>query len=131
HILTFKKFGDLDVLYTGIANKSLRKRDYRQHFTGDNAGRSTLRKSLGVLLGYKLIPRDRDPLTGKTKFNKEDEEELSRWMKKNLLMFFYSTANYNTLESKLIQHFNPSLNLSLNKSDINKEFRKHLSTLRN
>ena len=35
-----------DVIYTGISSKSLRKRDYGQHFTGNNAGRSTLRKSL-------------------------------------------------------------------------------------
>lgn len=131
HMIVFEKFDGLEVLYTGIAGKSLRKRDYKQHFIGNNAGRSTLRKSLGVLFGYKLIPRDKNPLTGKTKFNEEDEKLLSKWMKKNLIMFYYPTGNYDTLESKLIKHFNPPLNLSLNKSNTNKEFRKYLSSLRN
>ena len=44
-------FDGLQVIYTGIASRSLRSRDYRQHFKGNNAGRSTLRKSLGVLFG--------------------------------------------------------------------------------
>ena len=131
HNLVFKKFEGLDVLYTGIAGKSLRKRDYRQHFTGNNAGRSTLRKSIGVLLGYNLIPRDKDPLSRKTKFTEENEKELSKWMKNNLIMYYYPTKIYNTLESKLIQHFNPPLNLSLNKNNTNKEFLKYLSSLRN
>jgi hypothetical protein len=74
----FKKFEDLDVIYTGIAGKSLRKRDFKQHFTGNNAGSSTLRKSLGCLFGYKLVPRDKDPNTGKTKFNNVDEEKLTK-----------------------------------------------------
>jgi hypothetical protein len=62
------KFNLLEVIYTGIAGKSLRKRDYKQHFTGNNAGSSTLRKSLGSLFGYKKVPRDKDPSNGKTKF---------------------------------------------------------------
>ena len=61
-------FEGLQVIYTGIAGGSLRTRDFRQHFKGNNAGRSTLHKSLGVLFGYKQIPRDSDPNTGKTKF---------------------------------------------------------------
>lgn len=53
-------FIGLEVIYTGIAGGSLRTRDYHQHFKGNNAGRSTLRKSLGVLFGYEQIPRDKD-----------------------------------------------------------------------
>ena len=41
-----------DIIYTGISNQSLRVRDYKQHFTGNNAGRSTLRKSLGSMMGF-------------------------------------------------------------------------------
>ena len=67
-----KSFQGLRVIYTGIAGKSLRKRDYRQHFNG-NAGGSTLRKSIGSLFGYKKIPRDKDPNSGKTKFSGQDE----------------------------------------------------------
>ena len=104
----------LEVIYTGIAGGSLRTRDYRQHCKGNNAGRSTLRKSLGVLFGYKLIPRDKDTFSGKTKFNEHDEQELTKWMHLNLIMFFLPTLNFNDLEIKLIDKFNPPLNLKDN-----------------
>jgi hypothetical protein len=129
--IEFEKFDKLEVIYTGIAGKSLKTRDFRQHFKGNNAGRSTLRKSLGVLFGYKLIPRDKDPNTGKTKFCIEDEIKLSDWMQKNLIMYFLPNSDFNNLENKLIEYFNPPLNLSKNKSFINLDFRKRLSELRN
>lgn len=124
------KFEGLNVIYTGIAGGSLRTRDFRQHFKGDNAGRSTLRKSLGVLFGYKLIPRDKDPNTGKTKFNIKDEQELSEWMIANLIMFFLPTADFNSVEIKLINQFNPPLNIKDNHNEINADFRRLLSSLR-
>lgn len=126
----FTTFGDLDVLYTGIAGTSLRKRDFKQHFTGNNAGGSTLRKSLGCLFGYKLIPRDKDPNTGKSKFNFNDEEELTKWMLSNLVMYFLPNLSYNEIESLLITYFNSPLNLMGNENIINKEFRTNLSSLR-
>lgn len=127
---TLTKFEGLNVIYTGIAGGSLRTRDFRQHFKGDNAGRSTLRKSLGVLFGYKLIPRDKDPNTGKTKFNIKDEQELSEWMLANLIMFFLPTADFNSIEIKLINQFNPPLNIKDNHNEINADFRRLLSSLR-
>jgi len=42
---TLSLFEGLYVIYTGIASVSLRIKDYRQHFKGHNAGRSTLRES--------------------------------------------------------------------------------------
>ncbi|MDT0685567.1 GIY-YIG nuclease family protein [Autumnicola psychrophila] len=127
----FKSFDHYKVIYTGIAGKSLRTRIFRTHFYGNNAGRSTLRKSLGVLFGYKLIPRDSDPTSGKTKFSQVDEKELSNWLSENILMFFYQTENCHKLEEKLIEEFNPPLNLDANKSEKNKNFRVLLSQLRN
>ena len=127
---TLIKFEGLNVIYTGIAGGSLRTRDFRQHFKGDNAGRSTLRKSLGVLFGYKLIPRDKDPTTGKTKFNLKDEQELSKWMLSNLIMFFLPTQDFNSVEIKLINNFNPLLNIKDNHNNINADFRQLLSRLR-
>jgi hypothetical protein len=124
-------FSGLRVIYTGIAGGSLRSRDYRQHFKGNNAGRSTLRKSLGVLFGYKLIPRDNDQSNGKTKFGQTDEKKLSDWMKQNLLMFFLPTTNFAVTEIALINHFNPPLNLKDNHNSINADFRKLLSNMRN
>ncbi|MBD3581577.1 GIY-YIG nuclease family protein [Flavobacterium selenitireducens] len=123
-------FEGLQVIYTGIASGSLRTRDFRQHFKGNNAGRSTLRKSLGVLFGYKQIPRDSDPTTGKTKFNIKDEQKLSEWMCNNLVMYFLPTSDFDNIEIELINHFNPPLNLKHNSNIVNLDFRRILSSLR-
>ncbi|MCO5249422.1 MAG: hypothetical protein M9887_10820 [Chitinophagales bacterium] len=125
-----EKFENLEVIYAGNTSKSLRTRDFRQHFTGNNAGRSTLRKSLGVLFGYKLIPRDKDPHTGKTKFNDKDELKLTNWMRENLILFFAPSLNYIENEQELITYFNPPINLQKVTSEINYDFRRLLSQLR-
>lgn len=121
---------NLKVIYTGIAGKSLRKRDFKQHFKGNNAGSSTLRKSLGVLMGYPLIPRDKNPDSKKTKFTLENELELTEWMCNNLIMYFYSHEDYKKLELELIQLLNPPLNLKDNHHLTNSAFRKSLKALR-
>lgn len=126
----FNLFQEFKVIYTGISGNSLRNRDYKQHFIGNNAGRSTLRKSLGALFGYKQIPRDKNPNSTKTKFTETDEVKLTDWMKENLLMFFYPTSRYNEVENLVINHFNPPLNLSKNKNITNKDYRSLLSKLR-
>ena len=125
-----KQFDGLEVIYVGISSKSLRGRDYRQHFNGNNAGRSTLRKSLGILHGFQQVPRDKDPNTGKTKFADADEIKLSEWMRNNLVMYSLATAEYGKLEEDLIRYFNPPLNLKGNYSVINKDFRSLVSQLR-
>jgi hypothetical protein len=126
-----KKFQELNVIYTGIAGKSLRKRDYKQHFTGNNAGSSTLRKSLGSMFGYPKIARDKDESNGKTKFRVSDEITLSKWMLSNLVLYFKSNLSPEELENILIKELNPPLNLSKNSNLINREFREKLSKLRN
>lgn len=122
-----------DVIYTGISSKSLRKRDYSQHFTGNNSGRSTLRKSLGSMMGFKKIPRDRNkPDNGKTKFADADEEKLSKWMCENLLLLYCKVDEdkVETLEEQLIAELNPPLNLQKNYNAENMAFRAKLSELR-
>ena len=119
-----------NVVYVGKSSKSLRIRDYNQHFTG-TAGYSTIRKSLGCLLGFKLIPRDiNSPQNGKTKFNETDESVLTEWMKDNLLLFHYANNDYADIEKELIRIYNPPLNLQGNFNKINFNFRKELSALR-
>ncbi len=135
--VTFTDFNGSKVLYVGIAGtpnskrKSLRERDYRDHFERNNAGKSTLRKSLGVTFGYKLIPRDRDPSTGKTKFGDRDEAELSNWMKRSLLLFYTKHPTPWLYEDHLIEMFNPPLNLGGNTNSVNAQFRANISKLRN
>lgn len=124
-----RRFEEFDVIYTGISC-NLRKRDYRQHFIGNNAGRSTIRKSLGVLFGYNKIPRDKNGKSNKKKFEANDEIKLSKWMAKNLILFFSPTSKFIELETELINHFNPPLNLKGNHNPINKEYRNELKRLR-
>lgn len=96
-----------NVVYVGKSSKSLRIRDYKQHFTG-TAGNSTIRKSLGCLLGFKLIPRDiNSPQNGKTTFGEFDERTLTEWMKDNLLLFYYANNDYANVEKELIRIYNP------------------------
>lgn len=116
-------------IYTGIASESLGERVYRTHFVGNNASRSTLRKSIGSLFGYDLIPRKEGNLKYK-KFKPADEEKLTEWMMSNLLLAFVENADPEPLEEKLIAELNPPLNLDKNHNMVNKEFRALLSKLR-
>ena len=117
------------VIYTGIASKNLRQRDYRTHFVGNDASRSTLRKSIGSLFGYDLIPR-KDGDSKHKKFKLADEEKLTEWMKNNLLLAFVENADPESMEDKLIAELNPPLNLEKNHNKVNAEFRALLSKLR-
>jgi len=127
-----KEFEGLPVIYTGIS-ENLHNRDYKTHFTGNNAGKSTFRKSLGALMKLHFVPRsENNPNDGKTKFDDADEERLSQWMKENLILYFYSTNLTVHYEEQLINYFDPPLNLSkVSKKSFNTSFRSDLSKLRN
>jgi hypothetical protein len=128
----FSIYKNLRVLYVGIttAKKGIRGRDYRNHFNG-NAGGSTLRKSLGVLFNYKLIPRDKEVTNNKKKFSKEDESKLSIWMKNNLTFFYKIFEDPDSIEQELIDLFNPPINLGKTKHIlVNQEIRREISFLR-
>ena len=116
-------------IYTGIASENLRQRVYRTHFVSNNASRSTLRKSIGSLIGYDLIPRKEGDLKHK-KFKPANEEKLTEWMMSNMLLAFVENADPEPLEEKLIAELNPPLNLDKNTNLVNKEFRALLSKLR-
>ena len=116
-------------IYTGIASENLRQRVYRTHFVGNNASRSTLRKSIGSLIGYDLIPRKEGDFKHK-KFKPADEEKLTEWMMSNLLLAFVENADPEPWEVKLIAELNPPLNLEKNHNKVNAEFRALLSKLR-
>lgn len=116
-------------IYTGIASESLRQRVYRIHFIGNDASLSTLRKSIGSLFGYDLIPR-KEGDSKHEKFKPADEEKLTKWMKNNLLLAFVENADPESMENKLIAELNPPLNLDKNDNTVNAEFRALLSKLR-
>ena len=118
------------LIYTGIAGTSIRGRILRNHL-GGNAGRSTLRKSLGCMFGYTLIRMDKkDPDNGHVRFNADDEGELSAWMKENLIFHYLPCDTPKVLEHELIGRYNPPLNLSGNWNPVNREFRSALTSLR-
>lgn len=119
-----------NLIYTGITGDTLRNRIWNQHL-GDNAGRSTLRLTLGCLKGYEPIPRDKDnPDNGMVRFGPEDEKELQGWMKKNLLFYYLPNKAPKTIEEELIEMFNPPLNLMKNYNPVNQEYRRKISALR-
>ena len=96
--------GDLVLLYIGTSSakglaagcekpRSLRSR-LKNHLLG-TAARSTLRRSLGLLLGQHLRPY-------KTKFRLDDEDALSRWMQANAHVCFAETDDPDVLESSVL-----------------------------
>ncbi|AKL96156.1 hypothetical protein CACET_c27110 [Clostridium aceticum] len=129
--LTYIYFEGKAVIYLGISgSRGLRKRHYNNHFHG-TARVSTLRKSLGVLFGYEKVQSLKDQGTSNLKFITEHEKALTEWMLNNLIMYYYATdEDVENIETELISYFNPPLNLSKNKSEVNKEFRRKLSKLR-
>ncbi|MCM3629687.1 hypothetical protein M3194_20310 [Paenibacillus glycanilyticus] len=76
---------DKPIIYIGISNRSLRSRDYRQHFNG-NARGSTLRKSLGSIM--QLTKLRSEQFSWKYRFEKNDEARLSQWMKDHLFLHY-------------------------------------------
>ncbi|WP_336775701.1 GIY-YIG nuclease family protein [Paenibacillus sp. MMO-58] len=125
--LKYSRLLDRLIIYIGISNKSLRARDYRQHFNG-NARGSTLRKSLGSLMQLTKLRADQFP--SKYKFEKEDEAKLSRWMRDNLFLHYCASESPDDIEKVLIRDFNPPLNLKDNNSEANLDFRRLLKELR-
>ncbi len=124
------QFRGQELIYTGITQKNLHHRIWNSHLKG-HAGRSTLRLTLGCLMGYNLIPRDKhNPHNGKVRFNDEDERELRGWMMENLLFYFQPNDSPKDLENELIGQLNPPLNFLENENPVNQEFRSVLSSLR-
>lgn len=118
------------VLYTGVTKDSLYKRVYKIHLTGNNAGKSTLRKSLGCLWGYTFVVRDEKPDSTKLKFADKDEASITSWMRKNLLVLFVPNSSFEADEQELIDAFNPPLNLDKNRNAVNSNYRQQLKLLR-
>ena len=119
------------VLYIGQTKSGLNSRINKKHFNG-RAGSSTLRKSLGCLLGFKLIPRSKkNPDDGKTTFEKCDEIKLSQWMRDSLIVYYAIVLDdIDSAENKFINSYSPPLNLSKVPMDRNQGFRSELSSLR-
>ena len=125
-----KVFKGMNVIYTGVSQKNLYKRIWKNHF-GNVSGNSTLRQSLGCLFGYEQFPRDvNNQENDHIRFSKENEAKLTEWMKENLIFFILPYQDYSTLESALIRFFNPPLNLEGDLGVANAQFRAFIQVLR-
>ncbi|MGE6737399.1 GIY-YIG nuclease family protein, partial [Streptomyces sp. NPDC059900] len=112
---------DLDagrLLYVGIAprymatktsKQNLRKR-VRYHYRGNAAG-STLRLTLGCLLGLELR---RVGSGTRMTFGKDGEADLSKWMADNARVCWIEQDEPWALESQLISRLDLPLNLQQN-----------------
>lgn len=121
-------FNGYRVAYTGIS-KDLRKRIISVHLNG-TGGKSTLRKSIGVLLGCKLIPRD-SVWNGKTTFKEDDEVQITKWLRENFEIYFFQNEKSKQIETELIRLYTPPLNLDETKEiKVNGIYRQELSALR-
>ncbi len=129
HNLVYSFVNERPIIYVGISSISLRERDYNNHFNG-NARKSTLRKSIGSLRRYDRVWYPGEINTCRYRFTDPCEKELTMFMKANLLLNYYITDEYETIEKILIDYLNPPLNLQNNHNLVNKEFRELLSILR-
>ena len=107
-------FGEYTLLYIGVSN-NLKKR-LEGHYIQD-ASRSTLRKTLGLLLvdessfplrkikPYKRLTRN---------FTPDGERWLSAWIEKNMYFSFEVTPDYLLIEDKYLKNLGPQGVLPLN-----------------
>ena len=118
------------VAYVEKSNKSIRG-SYKQHFLG-TADSSTIRKSIGCLMGFKLKSDNMysNSLSPKKRFNDMEEQVVTEWMKKNLMILYYANNDFKNAGQELMKVYNPPLNLQGNFYKVNAEYRKQLSALR-
>jgi hypothetical protein len=119
------KFGiNGQLIYVGLAEKSLNSRDTGTHLMSGQTGWSSLRRSIGAILKMKLnliaIKRDKNPSklrADKYKFDEQGEIKLTDWMIKNLKIGYWTADTPLSLdklrdeEEKVILHLKPTLDL--------------------
>lgn len=104
------------LLYVGIApsradsGQTLRSRLVRSHIKG-NASGSTLRLTLGCLLGLELR---RTGASERTTFGPSGEAQLSEWMAANALFCWFATQEPWMVEAEAIRKLDLPLNLAQN-----------------
>ena len=111
------------LLYVGKAEKSLAKRDVRQHFGTGKTGRSTVRRSFAALLWEELglapVPRATAMATSATPatfaLSGESDGVLTEWMTEHLALRVWTPPSNVVLaavERELSADLNPPLNLT-------------------
>lgn len=104
-----------NLLYIGIASKSLRERLWRQELNHEKP--ATFFRSLGAILGYRPI---KGSLIGKKntknyKFSPSDTNKIREWIKGHLLVNFIATSDkLEDFEKQLICTYKLILNIKKN-----------------
>lgn len=109
--------GPENLVYVGMTEDSL---DIRNHFTHDNSGFSTFRRSLGAILKQRLglIAIPRGPGASRTnlvnyRFTGEAEATLTAWMRQHLRLAVEPLSDaIRATESDLIASMEPPLCLT-------------------
>lgn len=115
------------VLYTGKAS-NLHTR-LRTHLLGGRIAKSTLRRSMAALFGFKF----EQYVSGKTlkvRISAEEENYISQWLYNNCIVLYKECLNYETEERTLIQLLDPPLNIDDNPNIHNGIYIRQLSKLR-
>lgn len=106
---------DHNIIYIGIASKSLKKRFLGQELRAK--GHGTFFRSLGAVLGYTPT---KGSLIGKSNqnnytFSTSDETKIIEWINANLMVNWVSVENdLNSIENQLIMQHLPLLNIAGN-----------------
>ncbi|PQJ69481.1 GIY-YIG nuclease family protein [Polaribacter butkevichii] len=109
-----------NIIYIGIASKSLQKRFLNQELRAK--GHGTFFRSLGAVLGY--LP-EKGSLIGKKnqnnyKFSSKNEQEIIKWIDENLVINWVEVSNnLNGIEDELIKTHLPLLNIAGNPGALN------------
>ena len=103
-----------NLLYIGIASKSLRERLWKQELNHQKP--ATFFRSIGAMLGFRPV---KGSLFGKNtrnyKFDTESTEKIRCWMKENLLVNYYVISdNLENVEKQLIYDYKPIVNIENN-----------------
>ncbi len=103
-----------NILYIGIASKSIRKRLWKQELHCYK-GAATFFRSIGAILGYRPKPNSLSPSSYNYKFSTEDKYNIISWIESHLLVdFVESNENLKEVESELIKEFIPVVNIAKN-----------------
>ncbi len=115
-----------NIIYIGIATKSLNKRMLNQELRAN--GHGTFFRSLGAVLGYKPPIGSLANKKNKRnyKFSGYDEAKIIDWINENLLVnWIIQSSDLEKIETTLILKYSPLLNIAKNPSTMNE-----LSSLR-
>ena len=104
-----------NILYIGIASKSLRKRLWNQELRAK--GHGTFFRSLGAMLGYFPEKGSLNNYKNKSNytFSESDKNKIIQWIEKNLYInFTVLSDNLNKIETDLIETHLPLINIDKN-----------------